>query len=910
MNDIDTSNTINGAPIYYLTEKNNHTFENIEIGFLGLISCENITVKNCVLKNNGQGLLIVNSTNLTIRENRIFYNREGIFVNSSSNLSIISNHIYNNFAGGITLKQTSGAEVHCCNIYNNSRGIHNEQTEAFYQANATLNWWNESEPNTSANVINDPWLIEPYPLSVNVTQPICEFTNKDVKLIYTIHPFTSLGEPIKVTITGPANNTLYTQECEYQLSITINDEFGNSATKNVSFIIDKTAPTTTHAVTGTIGANNWYVSDVTISLCGLDALSGIACTYYQINEGDTQTGTFLSLTQSGTYTIKYWSVDNAGNREQDPSVIIKIDKGKPIVTLNSPANNEILVTNTPTLSWSGSDDASAVSYYEVQVDTNNNFASPEFFTTTTATQVTTNALIDNTYYWRVRAADNAGNIGDWQQRSFTINTGPPTNLSIKINNDALLTNSTQVTLVLSASANAYEMCFSNDNLSWSEWEAFTNTKSWALSAGADGERTVYFKCRSVSGNESEVASDTIILDTTVPDLAITKPQNSTITNKENITVEGSVRDLNGIEKAEILVNDTPYLLTIADDNFTQVVKLSNGTNTIRLRAKDNAGNWAEKAITVIYDPTLPVLIIYTPANNSITNNSQCLVSGKTEPEYTVKVNGNQISLNSEGEFSTIIALLEGLNIINVTATNFAGTATTIFLHVILDTVPPGAPQSLTITPSEWTNVNSFTIDWNNPSDNSGVAGAWYKIGLVPQSGNDGIFTANKPFTFSSNPGSKAIYVWLQDNAGNANHELYAIVYAKYDPYSPSTTMLVFGIEGQRGWHLSDVQVELSSTDNLSLVKEVWYNYDNSGWQKYVSKINITSSGSHKIELYSIDNAGNQEAIQTKYVKIDKDSPYSNLTAVGVAGAPEWFVGDVEIFIEGHDDTSGVYATLY
>ena len=48
-----------------------------------------------------------------------------------------------------------------------------------------------------------------------------------------------------------------------------------------------------------------------------------------------------------------------------------------------------------------------------------------------------------------------------------------------------------------------------------------------------------------------------------------------------------------------------------------------------------------------------------------------------------------------------------------------------------DSTPPAAPISLTATPGSWTNINNFSINWTNPSDPSGIAGAWYKVGAVP-----------------------------------------------------------------------------------------------------------------------------------------------------------------------------------
>ncbi|MBU2574724.1 MAG: T9SS type A sorting domain-containing protein, partial [Elusimicrobia bacterium] len=86
-----------------------------------------------------------------------------------------------------------------------------------------------------------------------------------------------------------------------------------------------------------------------------------------------------------------------------------------------------------------------------------------------------------------------------------------------------------------------------------------------------------------------------------------------------------------------------------------------------------------------------------------------------------------------------------------------------------DATPPPAPVSLTATPSGWTNTNSFSINWTSPSDISGIAGAYYKVGSAPGSPTDGTYTTGHPFTASvTAEGGQTIYVWLKDGVGNVN----------------------------------------------------------------------------------------------------------------------------------------------
>ncbi|PKP59449.1 hypothetical protein CVT91_06685 [Candidatus Atribacteria bacterium HGW-Atribacteria-1] len=96
--DIDTSNLVDGKSIYYLTNENAlNNCKNFEInetsnaGFVALVSCSNITVKNLNGYNNSHGILLINTTNSKILNNTINSNYYGIHLFLSSNNTINSN---------------------------------------------------------------------------------------------------------------------------------------------------------------------------------------------------------------------------------------------------------------------------------------------------------------------------------------------------------------------------------------------------------------------------------------------------------------------------------------------------------------------------------------------------------------------------------------------------------------------------------------------------------------------------------------------------------------------------------------------------------------------------------------------------------------------------------------------------
>jgi len=97
---------------------------------------------------------------------------------------------------------------------------------------------------------------------------------------------------------------------------------------------------------------------------------------------------------------------------------------------------------------------------------------------------------------------------------FVSQVNAQTTPSITIDNGAAFTNSTYLTLTLSAS-NAVQMRFSNDNSSWSNWETYATSRNYTLTDG-DGNYTIYVEFQDSSSN-SAYANASIVLDTTPPD---------------------------------------------------------------------------------------------------------------------------------------------------------------------------------------------------------------------------------------------------------------------------------------------------------------------------------------------------------------------------------------------------------
>lgn len=95
---------------------------------------------------------------------------------------------------------------------------------------------------------------------------------------------------------------------------------------------DTTPPVTTHEFIGTMGYEDWFVSDVIIILTATDDISGVNITYYKLhNENEWNEYTdVITVDDDGYYELFYYSIDNVGNVEDVHGPYeLKIDQTSP-----------------------------------------------------------------------------------------------------------------------------------------------------------------------------------------------------------------------------------------------------------------------------------------------------------------------------------------------------------------------------------------------------------------------------------------------------------------------------------------------------------------------------------------------------------------------------------------------------
>ncbi len=195
-----------------------------------------------------------------------------------------------------------------------------------------------------------------------------------------------------------------------------------------------------------------------------------------------------------------------------------------------------------------------------------------------------------TYYYTVRAVDAGGNEdGNKNQASATAKTQSPAT-AFEINSGAEYTNTTTVTLTVSA-PDVDQCRFANDNMdSWGSWEPYSSQKTWRLSSG-DGKKTVYVQCKDDIGNTAPPASAAIYLDTESPVVSILEPQDGASVSTDftlkikvmdnlfstvacTASIDGEEIGIGAINTAQEISHE----ITTTQGSHTIVVSCSDGVN--------------------------------------------------------------------------------------------------------------------------------------------------------------------------------------------------------------------------------------------------------------------------------------------------------------------------------------------
>jgi len=199
------------------------------------------------------------------------------------------------------------------------------------------------------------------------------------------------------------------------------DVAGNmGAPDSVEIKVDQKTPATVISVTGTLGNNGWYTSDVGLSFSAFDDTSGIGWTAYRIDSDGWQlyTGFFMILAD-GAHMVEFYSEDVSGNREIVANTTVSVDHDAPILQIIQ-TDDTVFNTASVTIAWSAFDIVSGLDRIETSLD-----GSPFAVQPSGAMSQQLSGLSEGLHSITIRAVDAAG-LSTEKSIGFTVDSLPPT----------------------------------------------------------------------------------------------------------------------------------------------------------------------------------------------------------------------------------------------------------------------------------------------------------------------------------------------------------------------------------------------------------------------------------------------------------------------------------------------------
>ncbi len=423
---------------------------------------------------------------------------------------------------------------------------------------------------------------------------------------------------------------------------------------------DTTPPVTTATYVGTMGNNNWYTSDVQVTLSCTDDISGCATTYYNINGGTFEiASTPFTVSSEGATTICYYSIDAAGNTETPAKCdTISVDKSVPTIVDATVTPDLVGQTATITITKTVTDNLAGVASVDAGVQDSSGggvgkipltlISGDAYNGVWQGTFTFDSSTADGTYTIYDIAKDAAGNAAMYTDGSVLLDRTGPLVMITSITPNYVAPSGT-VTIITEAS-DATSGFASQDSVIAKDGTAgipatltsFTGsllpgeTGTWTFSqttALPEGNHTETVAATDKAGN-SATASGIFIVDATAPTTTKTLIDSDNDGFADAFTL-AATDALSGVNITYYSIDSGAYVA------YTGQVTIPEGIHTINYYSVDNVGNTEiakSQTDTGDYCPGVPgftapteyVLEILDFASTASTVTTQRVFAGNTE----------------------------------------------------------------------------------------------------------------------------------------------------------------------------------------------------------------------------------------------------------------------------------------
>ncbi|HYS70908.1 MAG TPA: Ig-like domain-containing protein, partial [Thermoplasmata archaeon] len=590
--------------------------------------------------------------------------------------------------------------------------------------------YNAAGSYTVQNILVDVDTIAP-PLTI--TSPLFGLTNvPNVWVSGTTEPGATVDvDGITATVDAAGNFGLTEGMVEGSNTfiVTATDPAGNSVMRTLRVTLDTIPPPLT-----IFSPAGGVTNNPTVIIAG-QTEAGASVT---INGAPVTPDAFGAFQQvigepDGYHAFTIAATDAAGNAATAPASIT-VDTTVPGLAITSPSTG--LLTNRPLVTVTGTVDpaASVVVNGFVVANAGGTFSVPM-------------PLAEGANTIRATATDPAGNTAS-ATITVTLDTRAP-NLVLTTpqnlgNGGFVITNNNAVAIAGTTEPGA-SVTINAIPVPVGPTGAFTYTIT-----EPDGYHTFTIVATDAAGNVAST-SITVAVDTTPPPLAVAAPADGLLTATPTVIVRGTTET-----GARVTVNGVQAVVDV-NGAFAVSLVLAEGANTIRVDATDVSGNTAMDTRSVTLDRVPPVLVLTGPADGTLTNVRNVVVSGFTEPRATVMIDGTAVTVGGTGLFTRTVTLSDGPHVFDVLASDAAGNEAETLVTVTVDTVAP----ALAITSPA---SGAATTDGSIVVSGTSEAGAHLVVnGVAVNVASDGTFSARIALA----PGSNPITAIATDAAGNS-----------------------------------------------------------------------------------------------------------------------------------------------
>ena len=411
----------------------------------------------------------------------------------------------------------------------------------------------------------------------------------------------------------------YTDEADYQVKVYSVDKAGNrSAERNVQFRVDKTAPEL--QITGTASGSTlnagttltfsmteafWWDASGTITITRKANDSVAEAAYKTIDFKPTARVTTMTetLSETGEYQVTFTGKDRAGHTAEATSYTVRIDTGKPIITLSGVSNND---KTTKQVEFQAQIEEDFYLTKSVTIQATRTYLDPTSYkektedlqitgyNPTAATTLIRNTFTeDGIYKIQINCKDAAGNE-DTQEVSFTIDkTKPVIDPKVMSAYEGTLT-SFAWDYDLNDIIYDLTVCDAHMYLNGSEYDGTSEVE--------DGAYEMKITAEDELGNATEETVN-FNLDTKAPTFIVTGVEDGEIKNEQydiNVSLQLDEDTLD-----EVTLNGSPVEIK---DNAAAITVTEKGDYKLTMKAHDDAGNEAEQTISFTYGEKSHVLL--------------------------------------------------------------------------------------------------------------------------------------------------------------------------------------------------------------------------------------------------------------------------------------------------------------